>query len=500
MNTFKRKTLHAAVLVGLGAMGLAGSASAVHVNPDGLGQVLIYPYYTAREGATTIAAGQYNTYVSVTNTTTLPKAVKVRFIEGKNSREVLDFNLFLSPKDVWTGAVLPRSATAADGAKLVSFDKSCTYGNVAATGATGVPFSNAAYSNIGASNNADGETTSLDRTNEGYIEIMEMGVITHAGLATTVTHVNGVATCSASVLETADAAGLVGYLSAPTGGLFGGATLINTATGVDYAYDAVALDNWDATVGGLGSASTSTNPSIAAGSVTTSDVFMGGAVRSAQWTNSLDAVSASIMRNTAMNEYVMDTATASNTDWVVTFPTKRFHVVRVAKAPFTEAFTTGGSCDAVSVDARYDREEQFPVTVPGTGGFSPISDPLVIGAELCWESNVITFGHDGESHPAGTASKVLGSTNSYLVSVPAAYENGWMSLGFTSTAAATTGMVPVSTTPATTASTYTGLPVVGFMVQDFTNSTIVTGPGAAAGAAHGGNFAHKYTRNITVTP
>lgn len=26
----------------------------------------------------------------------------VRFIEGRNTQEVLDFNLFLSPRDVWT--------------------------------------------------------------------------------------------------------------------------------------------------------------------------------------------------------------------------------------------------------------------------------------------------------------------------------------------------------------------------------------------------------------
>jgi hypothetical protein len=26
-------------------------------------------------------------------------------LEGRNSREVLDFNLYLSPYDVWTGAV-----------------------------------------------------------------------------------------------------------------------------------------------------------------------------------------------------------------------------------------------------------------------------------------------------------------------------------------------------------------------------------------------------------
>ena len=37
------------------------------------------------------------------------KAVKVRFLEGKNSREVLDFNLYLSAKDVWTAAIIPTT-------------------------------------------------------------------------------------------------------------------------------------------------------------------------------------------------------------------------------------------------------------------------------------------------------------------------------------------------------------------------------------------------------
>ena len=37
MNTFKKKSLHAAVLAGLGALGAAGTANAVHINPDGLG-------------------------------------------------------------------------------------------------------------------------------------------------------------------------------------------------------------------------------------------------------------------------------------------------------------------------------------------------------------------------------------------------------------------------------------------------------------------------------
>ncbi len=46
MNTFKKKSLYLAV-AGVSALG-AGSASAVSLNADGLGQVLIYPYYTVR--------------------------------------------------------------------------------------------------------------------------------------------------------------------------------------------------------------------------------------------------------------------------------------------------------------------------------------------------------------------------------------------------------------------------------------------------------------------
>ena len=47
MNTFKKKSLYLAV-AGVSALG-AGSASAVTLNADGLGQVLLYPYYTVRE-------------------------------------------------------------------------------------------------------------------------------------------------------------------------------------------------------------------------------------------------------------------------------------------------------------------------------------------------------------------------------------------------------------------------------------------------------------------
>jgi hypothetical protein len=191
MNTFNKKSLYTAI-AGLSALGVTGIAEAVHVNPEGLGQVLIYPYYTARQRdllATTLYPGaQNNTLLSVVNSTASAKAVKVRFLESLNSREVLDFNLYLSAKDVWTAGVVPTT----DGAGVVTYDASCT--SPALTAGTVYPFVGSQYSG----GNADGADSSLDRTREGYVEIIEMGdIVTGSPTWTLVTHVGGVPPCSA---------------------------------------------------------------------------------------------------------------------------------------------------------------------------------------------------------------------------------------------------------------------------------------------------------------
>src|SRR3981189_2086075 len=162
MNSFQRKSLYAA-LAGVGAWGVTGAADAVNVNPNGLGQALIYPYYTVNADA---AGNAYNSLLSVVNTTNSAKAVKVRFLEGKNSREVLDFNLFLSKYDVWTAAIIPSSS---GGGRIVSFDKSCTLPPNTFL-AAGVDFVNFAY--VGSNDDKGG--AGLDRTKEGYVEIIEM--------------------------------------------------------------------------------------------------------------------------------------------------------------------------------------------------------------------------------------------------------------------------------------------------------------------------------------
>ena len=473
MNTFKRKSLYAA-LASLGALGATGAAQAVNLNPDGLGQVLVYPYFTVRADANNNA---YNSLLSVVNTTNSVKAVKVRFLEGKNSREVLDFNLFLSPFDVWTTAIIPSPS---GGGKIITTDKSCT---LPAIPAGGVDFVNFAY--VG-DTGGDG----LDRTKEGYVEIIEMATyLPTSKTATRVTHVSGVPPGCAANNDT-DAAAEAQNLG---GGLMGGLTLINVNAGTDFTTEPTVLDNFF-TIGNLYTAAGVTTPDLTFAAPPVSLVVASNAsgVWQSTWAPGPDAVSAVLMHDNVLNEYVLDTATKSGTDWVITMPTKRFYVnVGTGSAPklFQRNFNTK-SCDDVSLNI-YDREEQ---TTSTPISFSP---PPPAGVnQLCWEANVVTFG-------ATSGSNVLASLNN--TTILTSFQNGWLKLGFfpsTVTGAvhtlpnAATTFTPVpGTTGAAAAATYYGLPVIGFAVQSFTNGTLVIG-GTTVLSNYGGNFVHKYTRKI----
>src|SRR5678810_1169910 len=102
-----RRTLAIAIATALGAA--SSSSVAVMLNPRGTGQVLIYPYYTVNH---------QQTLVSVINTTAHGKALKVRFREGYDGREVAGFNVYLGPYDSWVGAIYD---TSADGTGAVSY-------------------------------------------------------------------------------------------------------------------------------------------------------------------------------------------------------------------------------------------------------------------------------------------------------------------------------------------------------------------------------------------
>ena len=91
----------------------------VSVAANGKGDVLIFPHYIALSGG-------WNTKLVVTNTSFTECVVaKVIVRGGIYSQEVLDFFIYLSPTDVWTGEL----NYGPDGARLYSEDDSCRGGS-----------------------------------------------------------------------------------------------------------------------------------------------------------------------------------------------------------------------------------------------------------------------------------------------------------------------------------------------------------------------------------
>jgi hypothetical protein len=480
----KRNSLNAAIAAGLvAAAGMCDGANALELSPDGTGQVLIYPYYTVNKNQQTV--------ISVVNATNVAKAVRVRFLEGYNAREVLDFNLFLSEFDVWTGTVfaLADAGLVGEGAAILTTDRSCTvpprshWTGQLSTGRPYQEFRDFAYTGP----HQDSGPTGRARTREGHVELVQMADLSGA-LRMAVTHNAAGVPANCNVVESIDPANTL--LLAPTGGLFGAAGIVDVAQGTFHSYNADAIGGFSKIP--LYSAHGMPTPSLAqansAPGVATAYVFdaAGELFRSdyptaGQPSQAIDAVSAVFMAASLLNEYNVDASAGSNTDWVVTFPTKRFYVDPQilglplgspgALPPFN--FTFGeritGNGTAVNGDAQscsqvaflqFDREEGRPVGyAPGFGGVPPLVIPT-----LCTSINVIST-LNTSTPPIESA--VLGSrlvTNMR----PFSYA-GWLRLN----------LDPASQPHALRASSdgdvYNGLPATGFQAVNYVNANVTPG-------------------------
>lgn len=99
---FKKRVVAAAAC----ALAMAGAAHAVEVSRDGTGDLLIAPAYFIGDGMTTD--------LKVVNTSKTQSVVaKVVFRDQTSSAELLDFLIYLSPSDVWTGTMSCETADAA---------------------------------------------------------------------------------------------------------------------------------------------------------------------------------------------------------------------------------------------------------------------------------------------------------------------------------------------------------------------------------------------------
>ncbi|WP_440107029.1 cell surface protein [Acidovorax sp. BL-A-41-H1] len=376
----------AAVIVGAGAAGAAGDAvgaaiidagtfvkstsTDLAVSEGGVGHALVVPYYNAQNGNMTV--------LHVTNTDqTNGKLVKVRFRSAANSDDVLDFQVFMSPGDVWTAAV----TAGADGvAQLTTSDNTCTV--PALTKDVAQPFvQNRLPSYLDAAARAN-------LTREGYVEIFNMADITGTNawgtdgtsatgdtqkspLFTAVKHVNAVAPCSVAgsaartrvntVATTTftEATGAEAGLQTPTTGLMGDWYIINVAQTTTFSGAATAVR---ATGGNLrgnfvhfpqldtaaaGNANDLTadplfrtaNVFNAAGTaVTTASIGLlnfdvpdlstpyNGAAAVATPLDQAQRLAAALQVKSVTNQYANDASISAKTDWVFSMPTRRYNV------------------------------------------------------------------------------------------------------------------------------------------------------------------------------
>jgi len=446
----------------------AHAAGAVTLNPRGLGQALIYPYYTVNN--------HQDTLVSITNISDAGKAVQVHFREGQNGREVLGFVLFLGAHDTWTASISPSGEDG--GAHLATSDTSCTR---PALPPGGIDFRSAAYD--GTTLPADGGSTDISRTREGSIEFIVGGDVdpgTPTDHAIEHPATGGAPPCDDNFDDFA------ADLSDTLGDVFGSASIVNVAQGTFYAYNADALEDLSDDVmflpdlpypgPGLDNASNAEGVhGIARAFVTTDDGHQIGV----DYAKGIDAVSAAFMADGLYNEYLVSETLGAATDWVVTFPTKRFYVDHLygeaPMAPFDHAFTEPGAADVEVSGASFDREQMSAVF--GCGADCPISS-------LPFEVNVVGIGHLNADFTSPVLGSTLSTFNAFFI--PSAGDAGNATLQFSTSTHVRTldgGIYAMHGGPVT----LFGLPVTGFMVYNVVNANAQ--PGVLAN--YSGAFPHR---------
>jgi hypothetical protein len=476
----KKSVLALSIAAAVGGLGFAGGAMAQTVMSAeaGIGQVLVVPYYTAQT--------EHATLINIVNTDTMNgKAVKVRFRGAANSDDVYDFQVFLSPGDVWAASVSQDSASGL--AMLTTSDTSCT--KPASVNGTFVT------SRLKASWSAEKKA---ENTREGYVEILNMADVAPGNeLYTAIKHVKGAKPpCSGTAWTALDAPAIVDLktnLSAPTSGLMGGWMIVNVNNASSWGSTTpafVAMQTGAAVAGNVVYFPQILGDVAVPGMYTADPLFVqskikaqyydlpdlstpytaGAATADAQarqYTRALETTSIN-------NEYLTDALINASTDWVVSMPSRRYAVAvdyanNVALyntalenffAPSNTALVNDQVCVKNVLPTAYDREEQY-TSNPTEVVISP--SPLPVAAVFCGEASILTI-----NNPDAASSGVLNGTVAVNDIDANGWSNGWISL-------ATPGATPGY-----------GLPVLG---GSFVRA-------AAGMSTFGVNWDHRYVRAV----
>lgn len=359
----------------------ATDATTLQIAEGGVGHMLLVPYFSAQNGNMSV-------FHVVNTDTESGKVIKVRFRSAANSDDILDFQVFLSPGDVWTASVAANADTGV--AELKTYDTTCT--RPAITPGTPVPF---VTTRLDSSRLTPAEVN--NQTREGYVEVFTMadipgpvaapkgaGLGVQTPLFKAIKHVNGVAPCSvnaeANATNTA-AAALVDTVSVtnwtseaqaatqgldtPSTGLAGDWYIINvpqTTTFSGAATSIVALNGTNPGRGNFvhfpqdegavpasvaevlsadplfrlqnvadhtGTTRTATTPALEAANYDFPDMstpYVTAAADNLSPLAQAATLTAALAVQSVSNQYANDTSITAKTDWVFSMPTRRYSV------------------------------------------------------------------------------------------------------------------------------------------------------------------------------
>lgn len=446
MKQFLKKPMGLAVAATIAMGGMTAYTTATAgTDANALGDLALVPYYTVRDN--------FVTGVHITNTSDQTQVVKLRLRRGSDSADALDFNLIMSPFDVWVGTINDTDGRLG----ITSTDNTCTAPAATGTDPAGRPKWEAPA--VFASNGA---------ADEGYLEVIGMASADDAQpISRGALHgANGLPADCISVRSNFFAANQASSaLTTSTAGSFKGDSVFtetedvlkvsyfirDAATGMEMGDNATHITEFHNVPmmthqqGGL-------NNGLLTG-FDFPDLDGGTAGDRGRYDASIrDSLGAASI----LNDWSFNSANGVSTDWVVTIPGQYLmdnpvdngsvivngmgDVTNHRDLPVTASF------------AVYDREEATPTAEEGGLVISPSPEVENPTTEFSRETNVIEWG--GQS--------VFNTVAPTEVDPGLANTTGWASLSISSNTAAPLIYDQTDITGATSAAPTNGIPVIGF--------------------------------------
>ena len=416
-------------------------SAAVSINEEGYGQALIFPFFSAAEGNSSL--------ITIANDGPVEQslfdlaahsAIKVRLLGSVDGAEFASFNVYLGRHDTWVAAIYKS-----EGETIVSTpDASCVFPA------------------------PDGEFLSAISEEIGSIEVIQMGSASNQDLADEIND-NDCAGIEARWTDGPWSENPAADLDPPAGSLRGSLTLIHVEKGTAYSVSALALaefsdivhhTNVGAEFPNLSSAhDEGTDTSLG----TTSTVCTGGECIDDYWPDPLDAVAAALTVRELRGTFVVDDALAAESEWIISYPTRRYSNVSPSPNYWVGLLLQ-------------DREGDGAMRQPCVPGPPPniCDSSYVLGHQSAIE--VVSFGRDIEDINQPAISAILGMP--FVVDFPRDNQapvppSGIARLGFEGALTSDSGKA------------YQGAPVLGFELQEYTNAFLETEAGNSQRANYG---------------